>query len=309
MSRVFICHRHASEMVAGRLADSLRHDYGSDVFVDTGLRPGEKYEKKLLQTVGHAQIVLVLIEHDWANARDSLGRTLEDPQSWVRREIEYALQHDDIQVIPVLISGAAKPSKEQLPESLIPLAELKPKTISNDSWNTDVAKLKDAFGPDLWKQSQAQRHLAASLDAAREAARRTNVEQLARARKARSFRAPEVEAKAVAEDLRDFYKTLGMRARIDRPVEGGFRVEAQHAGSLRAMSGLQSAISVLVMRDGDDLLVHVTAGKWGDKALAVGLSALMPPTLVTAAYGVRRQAKLPGQTYEHVEQFLLNAVR
>ena len=307
MSKVFICHRHESEMAAGRLAESLKQDYGSDVFLDTGIRGGEDYEKKLRQTVGHAQIVLVLIGPGGVAARDRLGRTLEDSNSWVRREIEYALEHEDIQVIPVLLGHDSKPSKEELPESLAPLAKLQPLRLYHETWRADVERLKDNFGSEVWKQSQAQSKIAGSLVAARKAVSKTSAEQLARKKSARAFSAPGTDPKAVAEDLRQFYQGLGMQSRVTRAEIGGYLVEARHAGKLRAMAGLQSAIEVLVMSEGDDLLIHISAGKWGDKALAVGLSPLLPPTLLTAAYGTHRQSKLPAQTLERVEQFLLES--
>ena len=307
MSKVFICHRHEAEMAAGRLAESLRQDYGSDVFLDTGIRGGENYEKKLRQTVGHAQIVVVLIGPGWVTARDARDRTLDDPDSWVRREIEYALEHDDIKVIPVLLGHNKKPSEEELPQSLAPLAKLQPLRLFHETWGADVELLKNNFGSDVWKQSQTQRKIAGSLESAKEAARKTSVEQLARKKSARAFSAPGTDPKAVAEDLRKFYQGLGMQSRITRPEIGGYLVEAQHSGKLRAMAGLQSAIEVLVMTEGDDLLIHISAGKWGDKALAVGISPFLPPTLLTAAYGTHRQSKLPAQTLERVEEFLLES--
>src|SRR6516162_7928694 len=65
-----------------------------------------------------ATIMLAIIGPNWVDARDEKtgNRRIDDPEDWVRVEIERALAQK-IPVIPVLVAGATLPSKSDLPQS------------------------------------------------------------------------------------------------------------------------------------------------------------------------------------------------
>ena len=68
--------------------------------------------------MGSCRVLLAVIGQDWVNARDAEGRPrLENPNDWVRVEIESALRRPKVLVIPVLIDGATMPRVDQLPVS------------------------------------------------------------------------------------------------------------------------------------------------------------------------------------------------
>jgi hypothetical protein len=144
---VFISYRRAdTEGHAGRLRDWLVERFGEDgVFEDVdSIHPGEDYVSKLEQTLQRADVVLALIGRQWVTTRDVAGRRrLDDPEDWVRLELETALRRD-VTVIPVLVQGATMPSQKDLPEPLVPLTRRNAITIGS-AWADDVARLEAAI--------------------------------------------------------------------------------------------------------------------------------------------------------------------
>jgi hypothetical protein len=119
--KIFINYRRddsASHALA--VAQYFETKFGkSNIFIDVDrLRAGLKY--KLRQ----CKVMLAIIGPNWVDARDEKtgNRRIEDPEDWVRVEIERALARK-IPVIPVLVAGATLPSKSDLPQSLQPLLE------------------------------------------------------------------------------------------------------------------------------------------------------------------------------------------
>src|SRR6516165_7972501 len=78
-----------------------------------------------------ATIMLAIIGPNWVDARDEKtgNRRIDDPEDWVRVEIERALAQK-IPVIPVLVAGATLPSKSDLPQSLQPLLDHHSATVT-----------------------------------------------------------------------------------------------------------------------------------------------------------------------------------
>jgi TIR domain len=119
--KIFINYRRddsASHALA--VAQYFETEFGkSNIFIDfERLREGLKY--KLRQ----CKVMLAIIGPNWVDARDEKtgNRRIDDPEDWVRVEIERALARK-IPVIPVLVAGATLPSKSELPQSLQPLLD------------------------------------------------------------------------------------------------------------------------------------------------------------------------------------------
>jgi len=89
------------------------------VFMDIDSIPfGVDFHDYLDEQLARAEIVLVLVGPDWSDVRDEKGnRRLEDPDDFVRIEIESALRRG-ITVGAVLIDYTPIPKEEQLPERL-----------------------------------------------------------------------------------------------------------------------------------------------------------------------------------------------
>jgi hypothetical protein len=83
-------------------------------------------------------VILVLIGKRWAGTVDSSGRRrLDDPNDYVRFEIEKALS-GDIRVIPIIVEGAAVPRVEELPAGIESLARRNAIEISYHQFDFDV---------------------------------------------------------------------------------------------------------------------------------------------------------------------------
>jgi hypothetical protein len=105
------------------LAEKLYKEFGKQhVFMDVDAIPmGMDFRNVLEVAVRKADVMLVLIGPTWLTSRSEDGRRLDNPNDFVRMEIEYALRAD-VPVVPVLIDEAAMPQPGQLPESLRQLA-------------------------------------------------------------------------------------------------------------------------------------------------------------------------------------------
>ena len=100
--------------------DRLRADLPEHViFRDIdGLVIGKAFPEQLEEKLRSCEVVFVVIGREWLSAANELGgRRLDEPQDFVRLEVEKALG-SGLPVVPVLVSNATMPNADQLPESL-----------------------------------------------------------------------------------------------------------------------------------------------------------------------------------------------
>jgi hypothetical protein len=170
---VFICYRReetafAARAIHDRVVQRLERE---NVFLDVdNIDLGVDWFNVLTDRVGACDALVAVIGRNWLSraGRDGLRR-LDDPDDYVRIEIEAALQRN-VRVIPVLVDGAAMPKASELPESLKCLARRQGTEVSHVRFEADVEKLTHALGSIL----EARR----SRDAAEaEAARRADEER------------------------------------------------------------------------------------------------------------------------------------
>jgi hypothetical protein len=93
-----------------------------------GIPYGVNFKANIEETLGQCEVLLVVIGDQWLSASYHDGpkkglRRLNDPEDYVRLEIELALAHN-ITVIPVLVENAKMPGQNDLPEELANLALL-----------------------------------------------------------------------------------------------------------------------------------------------------------------------------------------
>lgn len=135
--------------VAGRIYDALERKFGRErLFKDVdNLRPGADFGAYIQTVLPRCQVALILIGPHWLDARDEAGaRRLDDPNDWVRIEIETALATPGLDVVPVLVNGARMPRSDELPESLRPLLRRHAAVIRRDpDFRDDVGKLSAAL--------------------------------------------------------------------------------------------------------------------------------------------------------------------
>ena len=143
--KIFISYRRSDSPAAtGRLFDQLEAAFGSDqVFMDVdNIRAGQNFVTVLADAVRQCDVLLAVIGPAWLDARTKTGeRKLDRADDFVRIEIESALGQKKL-IIPVLVNGAAMPSRSQLPESMQPLVQFQGIELVNDHFRSGVRRLE-----------------------------------------------------------------------------------------------------------------------------------------------------------------------
>ena len=137
--RVFISYRREeTAYAAGWLFDRLADHLGRDqIFKDVdSIQLGDDFVEVITTAVSACDVLLALIGDRWLTISDERGRVrLEDPNDFVRLEIEAAVRRD-IRVIPVLVDGARMPRSDELPPSLAKLGRRQALELSAIDFDT-----------------------------------------------------------------------------------------------------------------------------------------------------------------------------
>jgi len=124
--KIFISYRRAdSRPYTGRIYDYLERQFGVDnVFYDVDtIRGGSVFPEVLSEKLAEADVVVVVIGTLWEDIREHDNpdlRRLENPDDFVRMEVQQSLAEPYTAVIPTLVGGADMP--QNLPDDI---AELK----------------------------------------------------------------------------------------------------------------------------------------------------------------------------------------
>jgi len=137
--KIFISYRRDdSASDTGRIYDRLVQEFGRDnIFKDVDSIPfGVDFAQYIDQEVGRCQVLLVVMGKNWITPR------LQNPDDFVRLEIESALGRN-IPVVPVFLEGVtAPPPRDQLPESLHPLIRRNGTQVGHDPrFHADMDRL------------------------------------------------------------------------------------------------------------------------------------------------------------------------
>src|ERR1700756_5118125 len=132
MDEIFLSYRRRdSQNATGRIHGHLEVYFGKGrVFRDIDGIPGGMHFPALLESaITRCKVVIAVIGAEWLTAKNDLGeqgnevkRRLDDPNDYVRKEIAMGLK--SVPVIPVLVSHASMPKRDELPEELKRLASL-----------------------------------------------------------------------------------------------------------------------------------------------------------------------------------------
>jgi len=139
---------------ANNLRTKLEAVLGEDmVFMDKyEIKTGEEWAEKIRTALEAAKVVLVLISPGWLECpyketKPHKGkywkkgaRRLDDPEDWVRCEIEIALADPAKSVHPLLFSGTELPDEADYPEesSLSQLNQKQARRITDDRFDRDL---------------------------------------------------------------------------------------------------------------------------------------------------------------------------
>ena len=138
--RVFISYRRQeTAWPARQLYDVLVAELGADrVFKDVDdIEPGDDFVERIQSAVGSCQVLLALIGPQWLTITDAKGaRRIDDPEDFVRLEVETALNRDDVRVIPILVDNAKMPTPQELPEGLAGLTRRQAVEINPVNFDT-----------------------------------------------------------------------------------------------------------------------------------------------------------------------------
>jgi TPR repeat protein len=140
---VFICYRREESAFAARaIYDRVAQKVGREnVFLDVdNIDPGVDWFDALNERVAACDALVAVIGRNWVAADKDNRRRIDDPDDFVRIEIEAALKRG-VRVIPVLVDGALMPKTSDLPESLRGLARRQNIEVSHSRFETDVERL------------------------------------------------------------------------------------------------------------------------------------------------------------------------
>ena len=144
LGRIFISYRRQETAYpAGWLYDRLAGRFGGgQVFKDVdSIQLGDDFVEVITRAVGSCDVLLALIGERWLTISDEHGgRCLDDPNDFVRLEIEAALTRK-VRVIPILVDGARMPNANELPDSLVMLARRQALELSPARFEFDSSRL------------------------------------------------------------------------------------------------------------------------------------------------------------------------
>src|SRR4051795_10342975 len=142
--RIFMSYRRQeTAYAAGWLFDRLAERFGrSQVFKDVdSLQPGDDFVAVIEAAVGSSSVLLALIGDEWLTVVDHTGRRrIDDPQDFVRIEIEAALSRG-VTVIPILVDGARMPQLTEVPDTLAPLVRRQALELNPARFDFDFSQL------------------------------------------------------------------------------------------------------------------------------------------------------------------------
>jgi hypothetical protein len=179
--RIFISYRRSDcQPQANAINDGLRHRLRpARVFMDIDSIPaGVDFAEHIREEIEMCDVVLVLIGDNWISATDQDGRRrIDNPDDFVRLEIENAFAASRVSVVPVLVEGADMPRAMDLPESLQRLARINAIELSDQRWTSDIERLAseinrlEAYQEERAKRAQKLQERAAAEVAAVEVTR------------------------------------------------------------------------------------------------------------------------------------------
>ena len=162
--RIFISYRREETAYpAGWLFDRLADHFGAgQIFKDVdSIELGDDFVEMITRAVGSCDVLLALIGDQWLTVIDKQGRRrLDDPNDFVRLEIEAALQRK-VRIIPILVEGATMPHADELPAAIAGLARRQALELSPSRFEYDTSRLLKVLASTLADVRTAQDDAAA----------------------------------------------------------------------------------------------------------------------------------------------------
>lgn len=149
VTQIFINYRRDdSQAFANLLASLLSHHFGEDaVFLDTSsISEGAIWPDRIRDALAASKVVFVVIGKSWLTLQGKGGRRRIDlPQDWVRTELQFALGNGKI-LIPIRSDQDAQfPAADDLPESIVKLAEFEAAEFRYEALKRDIERLAETL--------------------------------------------------------------------------------------------------------------------------------------------------------------------
>ena len=149
MHEIFVNYRtRGGKEVAYSCDRVLSARFGPDsVFLARkSIEPGNNYIDVLVRTARRSHVLLALVDEEWLDAPDRNRpgkRALDNPQDWVRREIEEALA-SGVLIVPLFIGRRVEQlDPRRLPRSIADIAECQYTRVDLHSLEADLRRLGD----------------------------------------------------------------------------------------------------------------------------------------------------------------------
>jgi hypothetical protein len=156
---VFISYRRKdSGEIVERLYDHLSSSLGGEaVFKDVdSLHLGQDFRTQLETSLNACLVFLCVIGDRWAGTSNAPARSIDDPEDFVRIEVEAALRRN-IPLIPVLVRGLTMPPADFFPSSLKDLAFRQGMALRSDpDFHRDVSRLLTSIVTHLETQRESR---------------------------------------------------------------------------------------------------------------------------------------------------------
>ena len=120
----------------------------------------------------------------------------------------------------------------------------------------------------------------------------------------RTFLGAEIDVAALAQALADRLSGEGYEIQVLPAAGSGSMVQARKEDALRRFTGMSSALTAVLTREGEYVSVEVGGAHWADKRIAAGLGLFFFPALVTATVGVYQQYHLDHELWQFVEEYI-----
>jgi hypothetical protein len=123
----------------------------------------------------------------------------------------------------------------------------------------------------------------------------------------KSFYTPDIDPYALAQALYEWFVGQNYQTQMLPAESGAVTLQARKEDAIRTFTGMSSALTVIVVSDGEHITMEMGNAKWTDKAAvgAVGV-LLFPPALITAGIGAFQQSQLKSNAWRFIEQYLQN---
>ena len=118
--------------------------FGEDqIFMDVdSIELGLDFTDVIEDRLGQCRVMLVVMGRQWLDCSAPDGeRRLNNPDDFVRLEVETALARQDVRVIPVLVDDAVVPKSSDLPPSLSKLVRRNAIRMSHEGFGADFGRL------------------------------------------------------------------------------------------------------------------------------------------------------------------------